>query len=206
MSDWHSIVNEMPEEARRELLAALLGPVSATVTPLDQRLVATPGDTLERQYPIEQWRGADGTAYGVVIRALLFRDRMEAERAATLTDKAGRSHVDPWRLMAEEVARGIVKPKVTVDHLLGWNDAVIRELYQAIHDLAPYAPAVVAAELARLAGQDAPEPRRGAGDADADGAGGDGGGAARPAARRPRKARRSEPVDGDSGGAVADGA
>lgn len=204
MSDWQTIVDGMPTEARRALLAALLGQREGDpVALLDQRLVATPGDTLEREYPVEQWRGADGTPYGVVIRALRFRDRMEAEREATVTGKAGKTEIDPWRLMAEEVARGIVKPRVTVDQLLGWNDAVVREIYQAIHDLAPYPPAVVAAELARLAGQDAPEPRRGGGDAHADGPGGDGGGAPRAAARRPRKPRREDAGDGDRGGAVA---
>jgi hypothetical protein len=179
-TSWRSIATTLEPEARRELLAALLAPEGTlTVAPLPQYLVATTGDCLEREHIVPQWTEPDGTLRGVVIRALRFEDRMLAEVAATVYNpKTKRSEVNPWRLMAEEVARGTVKPQVTVDHVLKWNDDVVRNIYAAIHDLAPYPPARVAAEIARHAGGDAPEPPGGGGDAPADESGGDGGGAA----------------------------
>lgn len=169
MATWASIFGDMGPEERRRALAALLGAPDEEAPPvrlLDQRLVATPGDRLEREIPIPQWTGADGTLYGVRIQALTFRHRMEAEIAATMTDpRTGRAEIQPWRLMAEEVARGVLRPRVTVDHILDWSDDVVRQIYRAIHDAAPYPPAMVAAELARLAGANPPEPRGGAANA-----------------------------------------
>ena len=205
MTTWRQIAQDMPAEARRELLAALLGhdADAPPVALLDQRLVATPGDAVEREHVIPQWTGSDGTLYGVVIRALTFRDRMEAERAATIADaRTGKAELDPWRLMAEETARGIVKPRVTVDQLLGWNDAIVRDLYAAIHGLAPYPPARIAAELARHAGGEAPEPRRGGGDPDAVQPRPRRGRAPRGDARKPGAPGDGGAGDGDRGGAV----
>lgn len=196
---WAEVIAAISADDRRALLEALLtGAGGDRVTLLDQRLVATPDDCLEQEIAVPQWTAADGRQYGVRIRALRYRDRMEAEIAATQTDRAGKATISPWRLMAEEVARAILRPRVTVDQILDWNDDVVRHLYSAIHRLAPLPPAMVLAELARHAGEPAPEPQRGGGNADAvppgrpDGSPAAGSGAD----------GHGDPGDGDRGGAV----
>lgn len=181
MSTWHDIVQGFEPEARRELLAALLGPAAAPAQAvyLDQSLVPVVGGCAEADLEIWQWMTADGTPVKVRLRALSFRERMAAETAATAVNpKTGRADINPWRLMAEEVARAFVTPRATVDHVLNWNDDIVRTIHAFVLGLSEHPPERVNRELSRMAGGAPPEPARGNGDdalpADA---GGDGGGA-----------------------------
>lgn len=134
-------------------------------------------DCAERPLAIPQWTGAAGERRGVYIRALTFRARMEAERRAT---QGGA--VNPWLLVAYEVAAAITRPSgLTPDSILTWNADVIEFIHSHVLALGGLSGALVASELARLAGEaPPPEPGRVAGgpDAPADDVGGDAGGAA----------------------------
>jgi hypothetical protein len=142
-------------------------PSASETTTLDQCAVL--------EVPIHQWTLPDGTPRGVKIRALTFKDLMLAEKAAT-DKKDGK--VDPYRLVAERVARAVYDPPgITVDHILKWNASAVLYIDQRQDALSGYAAAPLAVELARLAAGAPPEPRpdRGAGDAGTDDMGGDAG-------------------------------
>lgn len=114
-------------------------------------------DRAEAFCAVPQWTTADGQLRGVRIRALSFKQRMLADKAATRVGKDGATTLDAWRLLAEEVCAGIVEPReLTVDHILGWNDAVMEHIHASIQRLGPLPAALVARELARLAGGDPP--------------------------------------------------
>jgi hypothetical protein len=112
-------------------------------------------DCAERPFAVWQWTTRDGEERGVHIRALTFKDRMLAERAATGKD----GKIDAWRLVAEETRAGITRPAgLTVDTLLSWNAQVVIDIHTAILSLGGIASDLLAAELARLAGGVAREP------------------------------------------------
>jgi hypothetical protein len=144
-------------------------PTATETTTLDQRA--------RLEVPIHQWTLPDGTPQGVKIQALMFRDAMLAEKAAT--DKEGK--VNGYRLIAEETVRGVYDPPgLTVNHILDWNADVVLYVNHRIREISGFAAAVLAADLARLAAGAPPEPRpdRGAGDAGVDDVGGDAGASA----------------------------
>lgn len=121
-------------------------------------------DCAEREFPVWQWTTREGERRGVAIRALTFKDRMVAERAATGKD----GKLDQWRLVAEETRAGIVRPAgLSVDTLLSWNAQVVLDVHAAILSLGGIASDILAAELERIAGP-APEPGSGASSTDAD--------------------------------------
>jgi len=128
------------------------------------------------QWPVivPQWEAPDGTPRGVLVRALTFRQRMAAEQSAT-DKKTGK--VNAWRVMAEEVAAGVVMPAgLTVDALLDWNSDAIILIHRRILEVGGVAAARITAELARLAGGPAPDVDGGA-EPGADGMGDDAGAA-----------------------------
>lgn len=128
--------------------------------------IASLDDRAEWPVPVPQWTTADGQARGVWVKALMFRDRMLAERQATGKDGA----VDAWRLVAEEVARGVTRPAgLTVDNILNWNSDAVEHVHNQILRLGGLAGAIIAQELARLAGgPPPPQPGAVAGHAGAD--------------------------------------
>lgn len=123
-------------------------------------------DCAEWPVIIPQWTGPAGEQRGVRIRALTFRARMQAEAKAT--DKKG--VVNPWLLVAYEVAAGLVQPAgVDADTILKWNADVVEYIHNQILQAGGLSGALVASELARLAdGPPPPEPGGVASDADDD--------------------------------------
>lgn len=134
-------------------------------------------DCAEIPVIIPQWQATDGTNRGVYVRALRFRDCLTAERNATRRLKDGTVEVDPWRLVAEEVAAAVTRPNgITVDVILGWNRNVVEQIHNAILSVGGLSGALIAQELARIAGSaPPPQPRDLAGypDHDAPGMGED---------------------------------
>jgi hypothetical protein len=172
-------------------------PSASETTTLDQRAVL--------EVPVHQWTEADGTARGVKLQALTFKDAMLAERAAT--DKKDGT-VNPWRLVAEELASMIYDPPgINADHILKWNVDVVLALHQRGKALSGYAAAPLAAELARLAAGPPPEPRpdHGPGGAGADDVGGDAGAEAWAADEQPGASDDPGSDDGDRPPPVGDG-
>lgn len=170
------------DEAAALLAAAAARLAGAAPTVVDAETAIAIEDCAEMDLSVPQWARVrdDGTveARGVRIRALTFRDRMTAEKAATLTKKDGSTEIDPWRLQAEEVVRGVVRPKFrTVDQVLGMNYEAIQHIHAAICRLGPQPAALVARELARVAGGDPPPRPRDGRDAVASDVGGGGGAA-----------------------------
>ena len=121
-------------------------------------------DCAEWDVPVPQWTGAGQEVRGVRVRALTYKQRMQAEQKATGKD----GKVNPWLLVAHEVAAGVVRPAgLTPDALLNWNADVILLIHDRILGLGGIPGALAQAELARLAGGEAPEPGGVAGGADA---------------------------------------
>lgn len=143
------------------LVAAVVARLSTTTPPavLTRETAAAVDDCAEVDLAIPQWTTADGQLRGVRVRALTFKERMLADRAATRAGKDGTLTTDAWRLMAEEVVAGITAPRgLTVDHILAWNDSVVVFIHQQIQRLGPLPSALIAGELARLAGGSPPPP------------------------------------------------
>lgn len=145
------------DAAAQVLSAAAQRLGGGAITLVSRETAHTLDDLAEIDLAIPQWTTADGQARGVRIRALRYKDRMLAEQKATIRQKDGSHILDAWRLMAEEVTRGIVAPRdLSVDTILEWNDAVVETIHAAIQRLAPLPAQQVAAELSRLAGGDPP--------------------------------------------------
>lgn len=122
---------------------------------------------------VPQWTtiGPDGQVQrrGVVIQALDYRSCRIAEALAT--DRRPKSatlgQVDDWRRLAEEVRLGVVEPaNLPLTVVEGWGYDVVRYIHQQIERLGPIPPALLAAELAALAGGPPPADTPGAGDPD----------------------------------------
>jgi len=104
---------------------------------------------------VEGWRWPDGSEFRLTIRALTFRERSEAYRAALkagIEAKLAGIDDDTWAI--EVALRGIVEPRFTrgtLDVLLDSNAAVIDAIVDAI-DRAGQLPAqMVEHELKRMA-------------------------------------------------------
>lgn len=112
-------------------------------------------DCAERPLPIPQWTAADGTPRGVWIRALTFKERMQAEAEALKRGREGEPN--PWLLVAYEVSNGVTRPaNISPDTILTWNSDVVEYIHTNILRLGGLSGAILQAELARLAGRTAP--------------------------------------------------
>lgn len=140
----------------RRLTAGATGEHAQTIRPTDAVAL---DDCAEIFVPVPQWTTADRQIRGVWLRAPQYRDDMLAEREATVRDpKTGEERIDDYRRVAELVSRVITRPAVRVDTLLSWNTKVVYALYNRAMALADLPGALVAAELARLAGGPPPPP------------------------------------------------
>lgn len=147
--------------ALRDLLTAAAARLSHATSPAivsGEVLVELHGRAT-RPLVIPQWTtvGPDGELQprGVVIQALDYKARRLAEQKATIERGPRMGEVDEWRRMLEEVSAGIVGgPQITT--LERMNYEVIRYIHAAIDRLGDDAPAIVAAELAQLAGGQPP--------------------------------------------------
>jgi hypothetical protein len=117
-------------------------------------------------YPLEitQWRTADGRARFVILRALSVQQRMDAERVATERRPAGEKGgaaewwVNPWRLIIEEVRRGVATPpELPYSVVAGWNYAVVEHIYTTLHWISGTSQAAIDSALARVAGEPPPD-------------------------------------------------
>jgi hypothetical protein len=171
-------------------------PSATETTTLDQRARV--------DVPIHQWTLPGGALRGVKVQALTFKDAMLAEKAAT--EKDGK--VNGYRLIAEEVVRGVYDPPgLTLNHILDWNTDVVLYVNNRIREISGFAAAVLAAELARIAAGPPPEPapHRGAGNAGADDLGGDAGASPWAADDEPGGPDDPGSADGDRPPPVGDG-
>lgn len=136
-------------------------------------------DRAEWPHLVPQWATPDGGQRYVILRALSAAQKRDAERAATVRGPDRAWGIDDWLLMGEEVRRGIVSPPdLPLSVVMGWNHAVVLDIYDALQASGGYAAARVAAALETIAGP--PPPPAGAAraaDADIDGGGDDGGAA-----------------------------
>jgi hypothetical protein len=155
-----TFVDGLDAETRSAILARLLQGQGEAVV-LTRAELNNVDDLGEWMHIVPQWTLPDGKQRGARIRALTFRDRKLSEDAAMeIAAKNGRpGQPDAWMLMAQEVMRGMVEPRIsTVDTILDWNDEVVTALHAAILRLGKQIPARLRDELAALAGGPAPEP------------------------------------------------
>ena len=135
----------------RALLAATVNRLAATEKPaiVGKELAASLDDRERFDYAVPQWTTADGEARGLVLMAWRWQDRERAEREAT--DAKG--VYNRWDQIVWEVKLGIFDPAdLPIAVIKGWNYDVVLAIHQQIERLAPLPPALIAAELARLAG------------------------------------------------------
>jgi hypothetical protein len=97
-------------------------------------------------HAVPQW-SKDGQQRGVVLRALTLKQRMEAHQAALREDKT----VDQFRLMVEEVRRGIIEPPhLPAEVVESWNADVVLGMYDALQMISNWNPEIVERELNKL--------------------------------------------------------
>lgn len=151
--------------ALRDLLAAAARHLSQAHEPaiVSPELLVELRGRAQRPLAVPQWTtiGPEGElqARGVVIQALDYKARRLAEERATIRSGPRMGEVDDWRRVLEEVSAGIVgNPSITT--LEQMNYAVVIYIHAAIERLGDDAPAIIAAELAQLAGGP-PPPRPG---------------------------------------------
>jgi hypothetical protein len=145
--------------ALRDLIAAAAGQLAAAPRPA----VVSAEQAVELHgrgrmpYAVPQWTttgpGGAIVARGVVIQALSYKERRQAEERATIRQGPRAGEVDDWRRVLEEAACGIVEPSGldprTVER---WGYAVVVGIHAAIERLGDYPAALIAEELAVLAG------------------------------------------------------
>jgi len=134
--------------------AAVASPAAAERTPTIADIMAV-SQLAMVPLLVEGWRWPNGDPFRLTIRALTFRERSEAYRAALkagIEAKLGTIDDDTWAI--EVALRGIVEPRFTrgqLDVLLDSNAAVIDAIVDAI-DRAGQLPAqMVEHELKRMA-------------------------------------------------------
>jgi hypothetical protein len=97
---------------------------------------------------VPQWAKDDGTQRGVKLRALTLKQRMEAHQAALRDDKT----IDQFRLMIEELRRGIIDPpNIPAEVIESWNADVVLAMYETLQMIGGWNPIIVERELERLA-------------------------------------------------------
>lgn len=160
MNQFTEAIQSFDAAALRDLVIAAAARAAALEQPavIARETSAVLDDRARFHLAIPQWLTAEGAARGVVIQALSFEDRWQAERAATRYDERRRESVtDEWRRMLEEVTRAIVEPRIPVEVLKRWNYEIVEYVHSAALQLAPAPPAILSQELARLAGGPAPQ-------------------------------------------------
>ena len=141
---------------RRKASAPSVGASGAT--PSVEQLVTMP-QLATMPLVIKGWQWPDGSAARITVRALTFRERRAANRAAIKAGaELGRDFDDDeWAL--EVALAGIVEPRLTraqLDILLDSNATIIDAIVDAI-DRAGYLPArYVETELKQMAGESIP--------------------------------------------------
>lgn len=96
---------------------------------------------------VPQWTAADGTLRGVRLRALTLKQRMEAYYAALRDDKT----IDQFRLIVEELRRGIVDPpNLSSEIIEQWNADVVLAMHEALQTIGGWNPVIVERELEKL--------------------------------------------------------
>lgn len=118
---------------------------------------------------VPQWTTAEGAPRYVILRALSVEQKMDAERLATerrpspnkAEAGAGAAEwwVNPWRLMVEEVRRGVARPNdLLASVVAGWNADVVTHLYTELQWVGGRSQYALDAALRRVAGEAAPPP------------------------------------------------
>lgn len=147
------------------ILAQVAGQLATAEKPeiVTGEIAAVVEGRARRALPVPQWATVtpDGKIQqrGVVIQAWRYKARRLAETKAT--DRRPESptlgQIDDWHRTVAEVCAGIVEPAdLTPIIVESWGYDVVRYIHQQIERLGPVPPALLAAELAALAG--APPP------------------------------------------------